>query len=273
MDRLRGKVAIVVGSATGMGAAGAASMAQEGAHVVLADINIAGAKARAADIRRAGGEAVAFEVDISNEAAVEAMVVFTVKQYGGVDVLHNNAADFAPDVIGPDTATDILHLDLAIFDRTIAVNLRGFILTMKHAVPEMLKRGGGSIINTSSGVSLLPQLSQHAYSISKSGVNMLTLAVATAYGKQGIRCNAVLPGLVLTGQLTQDLVEGVVRHNLTPYAGLPQDLANVFVFLASDESRYITGQLIQVDGGIFAHTPTYAETMAEVARAHGGRRS
>jgi len=102
---------------------------------------------------------------------------------------------------------------------------------------------------------------------------MLTLAVATAYGKQGIRCNAVLPGLVLTGQLTQDLVEGVVRHNLTPYAGLPQDLANVFVFLASDESRYITGQLIQVDGGIFAHTPTYAETMAEVARAHGGRRS
>jgi len=266
MGRLHGKVAIVVGSATGMGAAGAALMAQEGAQVVLADINIAGAEARAADIRGAGGAAVAFEVDIANEAAVEAMVAFTVGQYGGVDVLHNNAANFAPDIIGADTATDILHLDLGIFDRTIAVNLRGFILTTRYVVPEMLKRGGGSIINTSSGTSLKPQLWQHAYSISKAGVNMLTLAVATAYGKQGIRCNAVLPGLVLTAPLTQDLVDTVVRHNLTPYAGLPQDLANVFVFLASDESRYITGQLIQVDGGVFAHTPTYAEAMAGAAR-------
>jgi NAD(P)-dependent dehydrogenase (short-subunit alcohol dehydrogenase family) len=271
MNRLRGKVAIVVGSATGMGAAGATLMAQEGAKVVLADINIDGAEAGAAEIRRAGGEATAFEVDISNELAVKAMVEFTVKQYGRVDVLHNNAANFSPDVIGPDTATDILHLDLAIFDRTIAVNLRGFILTTKYAVPEMVKRGGGSIINTSSGTSLKPQLSQHAYSISKSGVNMLTLAVATAYGKQGIRCNAVLPGLVLTGPMTHELVDRVVRHNLTPYAGLPQDLANVFVFLASDESRYITGQLIQVDGGVFAHTPTYADTTAAPAHAEDGR--
>jgi NAD(P)-dependent dehydrogenase (short-subunit alcohol dehydrogenase family) len=271
MDRLRGKVAIVAGSATGMGAAGAKLMAQEGAKVVLADINIAGAEAGAAEIRRAGGEAAACEVDISNEPAVKAMVEFTVQQYGGVDVLHNNAANFASDIIGADTATDILHLDLNVFDRTIAVNLRGFILTTKYAVPEMMKRGGGSIINTSSGTSLRPQLWQHAYSISKAGVNMLTLAVATAYGKQGIRCNAVLPGLVLTGPMTQDLVDLVVRHNLTSYAGLPQDLANVFVFLASDESRYITGQLIQVDGGVFAHTPTYAESMAAAARAEDTR--
>jgi len=162
MDRLRGKVAIVVGSATGMGAAGAALMAEEGANVVLADTNIADAEARAADIRRAGGATVALEVDIANEPAVEAMVAFTVKEYGGVDVLHNNAANFAPEVLGPDMATDILHLDLDVFDRTIAVNLRGFILTMKYAVPEMVKRGSGSIINTSSGVSLLPQLSQRA---------------------------------------------------------------------------------------------------------------
>lgn len=261
MDRLRGKIAIVAGSATGMGAAGAKLMAQEGAKVVLADINIAGAAERAAEIRAAGGEAAACEMDISDESSVKAMLEFTVGRYGGVDVLHNNAAIFTADVIGRDTATDILHLDLAVFDRTLAVNLRGFILTMKYAVPEMVKRGGGSIINTSSGVSLLPQLSQHAYSISKAGVNMLTLAVATAYGKQGIRCNAVLPGLVLTGPLAQELVDVVVRHNLTPYAGLPQDLANIFLFLASDESRYITGQLIQVDGGIFSHTPTYAEMM------------
>ncbi|MFN8628484.1 MAG: SDR family oxidoreductase [Candidatus Binatia bacterium] len=267
MDRLRGKVAIVVGSASGMGAAGAAAMAQEGAKVVLADINIGGAKERAAEIRRAGGECCAFEVDIANEQAVKSMVEFAVKQYGGIDVLHNNAANFAPEVIGADTAADILHLDLAIFDRTIAVNLRGFILTTKYVVPEMLKRGGGSIINTSSGTSLKPQMWQHAYSISKAGVNMLTLAVATTYGKRGIRCNAVLPGLVLTGPMAQELVDTVVRHNLTPFAGLPQDLANAFVFLASDESRYITGQLIQVDGGVFAHTPTYADAMAAAARS------
>lgn len=267
MERLKGKVVIVAGCATGMGAAGARLMAKEGAKVVLADINMAGAEKGAADIREAGGDAVARAVDISNESSVKAMVDFTVKRYGGVDVLHNNAAIFVPEVLGPDTATDILHLDLAVFDRTLAVNLRGFILTTKYVVPEMLTRGGGSVINTSSGVSLLPQLTQHAYSISKAGVNMFTLAVATAYGKQGIRCNAVLPGLVLTGPMTHQLVDMAVRHNLTPYAGLPEDLANVFVFLASDESRYITGQLIQVDGGIFAHTPTYAETMAAMKTA------
>lgn len=267
MDRLKGKVAIVAGSASGMGAAGARLMAAEGAKVVLADINIRLAEQRAAEIRAAGGEAVACAVDIADESAVKAMVEFTVKQYGGIDVLHNNAAIFIPEVLGPDTATDILHLDLAIFDRTLSVNLRGFILTARHVVPEMLKRGGGSIINTSTGVSLLPQPTQHAYSISKAGVNMLTLAIATAYGKQGIRCNAVLPGLVLTNPEAGRYIDMAVRHNLTPYAGQPEDLANVFVFLASDESRYITGQLIQVDGGIFAHTPTYAETMAARAQS------
>jgi NAD(P)-dependent dehydrogenase (short-subunit alcohol dehydrogenase family) len=269
MNRLKGKIAIVAGSASGMGAAGAGLMAAEGAKVVLADINITGAERRAAEIRAAGGDAVACAVDIADEASVRAMVDATLKTYGGVDVLHNNAAVFVPDVIGPDTATDILHLDLAVFDRTLAVNLRGFILTTRYVVPEMLKRGGGSIINTSSGTSLLPQLTQHAYSISKAGVNMLTLEIATAYGKQGIRCNAVLPGLVLTSPMTQQLVDKVVRHNLTPFAGQPEDLANVFVFLASDESRYITGQLLQVDGGVLSHAPTYADAMAAAQTALG----
>jgi NAD(P)-dependent dehydrogenase (short-subunit alcohol dehydrogenase family) len=266
MNRLKGKVAIVAGSASGMGAVGASFMAAEGAKVVLADVNIPGAEQRAAEIRAAGGDAVACAVDIADEASVRAMVDFTLKTYGGVDVLHNNAALLAPDVMGPDTATDILHLDLAVFDRTLAVNLRGFIVTAKYVVPEMLKRGGGSIINTSSGSSLLPQLTQHAYSISKAGVNMLTLAIATTYGKQGIRCNAVLPGLVLTRPMPQQIVDMVVRHNLTPYAGQPEDLANVFVFLASDESRYITGQLLQVDGGVLAHGPAYADAMAAAMR-------
>jgi NAD(P)-dependent dehydrogenase (short-subunit alcohol dehydrogenase family) len=246
---LDGKVAIVVGSATNIGAETSRLMAKQGAKVVLADLNIKDAEAVASEICKSGGEAAAFKMDITSESDVKAMVEFVVKKYGGVDVLHNNVAAIGAidNAVGFDYAGDILNIDMKVYDRTMAVNLRGFILTMRHVVPEMLKRGGGSIINTSSIASINAGTRGHAYAISKAGVNVLTLAVAATYAKSKIRCNAVLPGgIERTGNVNQNrppVVSG-------PNQGKPKDIANMVVFLASDQTAgYINGSLMLVDGG------------------------
>jgi len=260
MGTLDGKVAIIAGGATNQGAESARLMAKQGAKVVVGDLNIRGAEETASEIRRNGGDAVAFKLDISKEEDVKALVEFAVKTYGGVDVLHNNVAALGAidNTIAADYAGDILKIDMAVYDHTMAVNLRGFILTMRYAVPEMIKRGGGSIINTSSIASLEPGMSGHAYAISKTGVNTLTKAVATAYGQYRIRCNAVIPGSVArTGNVNTTRPPGhplYIDPNKPPQPGpkrgLPRDIANLVVFLASDETAgYINGALIQIDGG------------------------
>ena len=260
MGTLEGKVAIIAGGATNQGAESAKLMAKQGAKVVVGDLNIKDAELTAAEIRKSGGDAVAFRFDISKEDEVEALVEFAVTTYGGVDVLHNNAAAMGAidNVIAADHATDILKLDMAAFDHTIAVDLRGFILTMRYAVPEMMKRGGGSIINTSSIASVETGPRGHAYTIAKAGVNALTKAVAAAYGQYRIRCNVVIPGGVARwGNVNFDRPPGhplYVDPNNPPTAGpkrgMPREIANVVVFLASDETAsYVNGALIQVDGG------------------------
>ena len=148
-------------------------------------------------------------------------------------------------------------LSLDVWERTMAVNLRSQMLTCKHAVPEMVRGGGGSIINMSSGASLKGDRTRTAYGVSKAGVNALTMYVATSHGKQGIRVNTILPGLIITdavrAHLDEKMLAGLGKATLTPYVGQPDDIADVVVFLASDESRYITGQMIAVDGGMSAH--------------------
>ena len=144
-----------------------------------------------------------------------------------------------------------------VWERTIAVNLRSQMLTCKHAIPEMVRTGGGSIINMSSGASLKGDRTRTAYGVSKAGVNTLTMYVATGHGKQGVRVNTIVPGLIITdavrAHLTEDILAGLGRTTLTPYLGQPEDIAHLVVFLASDESRYITGQMIAIDGGMSAH--------------------
>ena len=139
----------------------------------------------------------------------------------------------------------------------MAVNLRSQMLTCKHAVPEMVRNGGGSIINMSSGASLKGDRTRTAYGVSKAGVNALTMYVATGHGKQGVRVNTIVPGLIITdavrAHLTQSMLDGLGRSTLTPYLGQPDDIADLVVFLASEESRYITGQMITIDGGMSAH--------------------
>ena len=147
--------------------------------------------------------------------------------------------------------------------RTLAVNLRGPMLGCKHAIPELCKRGGGAIINTSSASGLVGDLARPAYGSSKAGVDSLTRYVATQYGKQGIRCNAIAPGVIetpaLKANITPEQVELYKGNHLTPRLGRPEDIAGMVVFLASDAGAYVTGQILSVDGGLLSHHPTYAE--------------
>ncbi|HXB38433.1 MAG TPA: SDR family oxidoreductase [Acidimicrobiales bacterium] len=255
MDRLNGKVAIVTGGGGGIGGATARALAREGASVLVVDVNEEAAAAVAGGIRDAGTVAESFRADLSEEQDVEAVMAEVVKRFGRLDVLHNNAALTDSDFLSADTA--VTGLSLEVWQRTLAVNLTSQMLMCKHAVPIMADQGGGSIINMSSGASLKGDRTRTAYGVSKAGVNALTMYVATSHGKKGIRANTILPGLVITdavrAHLKEEMLASLSKATLTPSVGQPEDIADVVVFLASDESRYITGQMLAVDGGMSAH--------------------
>lgn len=253
--KLANKTGIVIGSATGIGAEIARQMAKEGANVVLGDINLEAAEQVAAEIASSGREAIAVRANIAEETEVQQLVNQTVETFGGINVLVNNAAALSPEVIGPDSQTDAACLDLEIWDQTMAVNLRGYLLAMKFAIPEMLKVGGGTIVNTSSIASIAAEPVRGAYAVSKAAVNQLSTHIATAYGKRGIRCNAVAPGFINTNRATEKMYQSALPDLLTPYLGSTQNVADAVIFLASDEAAFITGQVIQVDGGVLAHSP------------------
>src|SRR5438105_2146584 len=196
MGRLAGKVAIVTGAGSGIGEATARLMAHEDASVVVADINGSAAERVVSEL---GSSAVVAEVDVSDEPSVVSMVETAVESFGGLDVLHNNASDASANALD----MDIVNLDMALFDRLVAVNLKGMFMGCKHAIPHMLARGGGSIVNTASIEGFVGRGVRAAYGASKAGVVLLTKAVASQYGTRGIRCKAVAPGLVLTPALEQ----------------------------------------------------------------------
>jgi NAD(P)-dependent dehydrogenase (short-subunit alcohol dehydrogenase family) len=268
MKRIENKVAIVTGGAGGIGRVVAEVFAAEGAAVAIADLNEAGARGVAEGIEASGGRAMAIGVDVSDEAAVAGMVAAVVETYGGLDILHNNAALTSPAVLARDGM--VVDADVEVWDRMFAVNLRGYLLGCKYAVPEMIRRGGGSIINTSSQRSRWGDLNLTAMGVSKAAIDALTKYVATQYGKQGVRCNS----LVITGIVHGPNYEAIVseeaqairtRHVLTSRLGTPHDVANAALFIATDESAYITGHLLAVDGGWSAHTPRYADELPHLS--------
>jgi NAD(P)-dependent dehydrogenase (short-subunit alcohol dehydrogenase family) len=253
--RVAGKVAMVTGGAGGIGQASARALAREGASVVVIDIDESGAAKVAEAIEASGGSASSLRVDLSSEEEVAGAVAAAVDRFGRIDILHNNAALTDSEFLSRDTL--VTELSVEVWERTMAVNLRSQMLTCKHAIPEMVKTDGGSIINMSSGASLSGDRTRTAYGVSKAGVNTLTKYVATGHGKQGVRVNTIVPGLILTdavrAHLTEDMLKGLGRATLTPYVGQPDDVADLVVFLASDESRYITGQMVAIDGGMSVH--------------------
>ena len=209
MKRLDGKVAIVTGAGSGIGEATARLMAREGARVVVADLN-------RVEADRVAGEldaAVSCEVDVSDEGEVFRMIEVAVHSFGGLDVLHNNATDSSLNAVD----TDIAALDMSVFDRLVAVNLKGQFLGCKHAIPAMLARGGGSIVNTASIDGFVGRGVRAAYGASKAGVVLLTKSVASQYGPRGIRCNAVAPGLTLTPGAIDNATEEYVELSLRNY--------------------------------------------------------
>jgi NAD(P)-dependent dehydrogenase (short-subunit alcohol dehydrogenase family) len=272
--RVSDKVAIVTGGASGIGRVTAETLAREGAAVVIADLDAAAAAEAADAIVAAGGRATSVWTDVSVEADVAAMVACAVETYGGLHVLHNNAAITDPAHQSRDAS--ILELDVDTWDRTMAVDLRGVMLGCKHAVPAMIAAGGGSIINTSSGAAFAGNTTLSAYAAAKGGLNSFTLSVATAFGKQGVRCNAVSPANIFSPSVRANVPAEVVaifeQQVLTPRMGVPQDIANTVLFLASDESAFITGQVIRVDGGASSHHPALAQLQALGLQVVGGDR-
>lgn len=263
MGSLDGKVAIVTGAARGIGAATALRLASEGAHTAVADLDLDGARNVAAKITAAGGSAMAVEVDLGDVASVRRMVETVVGVFDGLDILHNNAAATH---LAARRDLPIADADPAVWDETLRINLRGTMVAIQAAVPHMIERGGGAIVITSSGAGLSGDLSHPAYGASKAALNNLAQYVATQYGKQGVRCNAIAPGFIVTeaseGSDYGAVRETMLRHHLTPRLGRPEDVAAAVVFLASQEAAFITGQTLCVDGGLLAHAPYVADLRA-----------
>jgi NAD(P)-dependent dehydrogenase (short-subunit alcohol dehydrogenase family) len=269
MGRLDGKIAIITGAASGIGAATALRVAAEGARTVVADLNATGAKKVAEAISAAGGEALAVQADLGDVDSVRAMVEAAVTAYGGLDILHNNAA---ATVLAATKDLPVSAADPDVWDDTMRINLRGTLVAIQAAVPHMIARGGGSVINTASGSGLVGDLRNPAYGASKAALINLTRYAATEFGKQGVRCNAISPGyIVIAEKPGRDAVNAIMlRHALTPRLGRPEDIAALVVFLACDESAFITGQNICVDGGMLAHQPFVADFRNQLSRTSMG---
>jgi NAD(P)-dependent dehydrogenase (short-subunit alcohol dehydrogenase family) len=253
MRGLQGKRMIVAGGATGIGAATAERLAAEGAAVVVGDINFDGAVDTVKRIDDAGGTAFAMEFDLADEDSGIELVNRAVNELGGVDGLYNVGADMSQQTLGRDG--DLLDMDVAIWRRTLEINVLGYARTCRAVIPVLLGQGGGgAIVNTSSGAAYGGEPTRPAYAISKAGVNALTRHIASRWGKAGIRCNAVAPGLVLSEQVRQaddkDLQKFALRMARSPRLGEPDDLAAVVAFLLSDDAAWINGQVWTIDGGM-----------------------
>jgi NAD(P)-dependent dehydrogenase (short-subunit alcohol dehydrogenase family) len=254
---LSGKVAIVTGAGglDNIGGRTARVLAEAGARVVLADLASSDLKATTAALRADGLPVAHCTTDISDERSVEALLRFTREKFGRLDILDNNAASQ-----GQPEDAEVAALSVQLWDHIMGVNARGTMLMCKHALPLMIAGGGGSIINISSGTSMAGDIFATAYAASKGAINTLTRYVATQYGAQGIRCNALVLGLIETPKLLAVMpppLREVFRENkLIQRLGQPLDVARMVAFLASDHSSFITGQLLPVDGGFYAHTPT-----------------
>jgi NAD(P)-dependent dehydrogenase (short-subunit alcohol dehydrogenase family) len=252
---LAGKVALVTGATGNLGYACVQQISAQGAKVIISDLQNTRVEETADKIKVRGGEALGCEADISSEEAVVAMVDRGLKTFGRIDILVNVAAAMQY----AERDRDLETMTVTDWDHVMAVNLRGTMLCCKHVIPSMRSRSTGTIVNFSSTAGIHGDVGLIAYSTTKAGLLGFTRAVATTYGKEGIRCNAVCPGSIWTeatkaklGPTQLDLIE---RTRMTPRLGVPEDIAHIVAFLCSDKASYITGQTFVVDGGGTTHQP------------------
>jgi NAD(P)-dependent dehydrogenase (short-subunit alcohol dehydrogenase family) len=250
--RLENKVAIITGSASGMGQIAAEIFAHEGASVVVTDIDSAG-ETTAQNIRAAGGQATFVQADVANESEVKYLIDSSIETFGHVDILYNNAG------IMPKEDGSVTNLAVSTWDHIIDVNLKSTFLCSKYTLPHMVRQRQGSIINIASFVAFMGcTVPQDAYTASKGGLLALTKSFAIQYGQQGIRCNAICPGPIETPLLRTLWVSEEARNlrlNRIPLGrfGASEDIVYLALYLASDESAWTTGTWITVDGGISSH--------------------
>jgi NAD(P)-dependent dehydrogenase (short-subunit alcohol dehydrogenase family) len=256
MRGIRGKRFVVAGGGSGIGAATAERLAAEGARVIVGDINETGAKATVGRITGAGGEGKAFRFDMADEKSTNALIQACVEAYGGIDGLANVAADLSPATISGDH--DVLEMSLPIWERTLRVNLIGHAFTCREAIRNFVKQGtGGAIVNVSSEAANCGENTRPAYAASKAGTNALMREIALRWGKSGIRCNCVAPGIILSethrAQASEEHVQLWTGRTVLGRAGAPSELAAAIVFLLSDDASYISGQVHHVNGGSHFH--------------------
>jgi NAD(P)-dependent dehydrogenase (short-subunit alcohol dehydrogenase family) len=252
--RLDGKACFVTGGASGMGRLAAAMFCAEGARVAVADVNAEACETAAAAAREgAGGAGDAFAVpcDVTRDAEVRKAVAATVERYGGLHVLYNNAGIMMAE------DRSVVDTEEWVWDRTLAVNLKGIYLCCRHGIPEMIRSGGGSVINIASFVALLGcSVPQDAYTASKGAVVALTKSLAVQFAPRGVRSNAICPGPIETPLLTEWLLADPearrvrLARNPTGRFGKPEDIVSAGIFLASDESAWTNGAVLVIDGGI-----------------------
>jgi NAD(P)-dependent dehydrogenase (short-subunit alcohol dehydrogenase family) len=250
MRGLEGKVAVVAGGASGIGAATAIRLGAEGCLVVVGDIVTDGAQQTAELISVAGGTATAVEFDLAEPDSVAHLIEATTATYGGIDALFCVGADMT--ALAGDS--DVVDIDLELWDRVMTVNLRGYVAAMKHAIPQLLSHGGGAIVNMSSAAAFQGEPARPAYATAKAGIGALTRHVAARWGKEGIRCNAVAPGFTATDAIRAvpqwpDLEASALKRIRGDRVGTTEDIAALVAFLLSDEGSWINGQVINVDGG------------------------
>jgi NAD(P)-dependent dehydrogenase (short-subunit alcohol dehydrogenase family) len=249
--KLAGKVALITGAGSGMGRAAAALFAREGARVGAIDINERSAAETAAMIEREGGQALAMRADVSNSEDARAMIDQTAKRFGGLDIVYNNAG-----IEGEGGFLAQLSEDA--FDRVIAINLRGVWLGMKYALPHLIQRGGGVIINTASVAGMVAIKGAAHYCAAKAGVISLTRVGAIEYGRYNIRVNCICPGVIDTPMAQRVSEEGGVtsqdnnRLSVLGRVGTAEEIARTALFLASDDAGFATGAPFIIDGGWIA---------------------
>ncbi|OBF11301.1 SDR family oxidoreductase [Mycobacterium sp. ACS4331] len=247
---LSGKVVVVAGGGSGLGAATAMRLAQEGCRVVVGDVAEEASVEIVQRIVNAGGTAVPVVFDLADPSSVADLIGAAVETFGALDLLFNVGADMS--TLRADT--DVVDIDLDVWDRVMTVSLRGYLAAMKHAIPAMLQQGGGAIVNMSSAAAFQGEPARPAYATAKAGIGALTRHVASRWGKEGIRCNAVAPGFTATETIRNapqwpDLEAAALRRIRSTRVGQPADVAALVAFLLSDEGEWINGQVVNIDGG------------------------